>query len=101
MFPHERRSLIVQTRFWCAIALALPLAWGCGVASSEMEQSGTLPDPVASTRPLESRLTTESTAASELMLASNDVEPADTCVLEPNCCGDLDCAPAPCPIFCL
>jgi hypothetical protein len=103
MFTHEKHSLFGQTRFfWCATALVFPLAWGCGVTPSEMEQRSTMPGPVlASTRSLESPRTVESTLASELTLASNDVELAETCELEPNCCGDLDCAPAPCPIFCL
>jgi hypothetical protein len=103
MFPHEKNSLFGQTRFfWCAIALVFPLASGCATAPSEMEQSGTLSDPLgASTQSLETTPASEFTLASESTLASNEVEPGDTCVLEPNCCGDLDCAPAPCPIFCL
>ena len=88
MFPHEKHRLSVQTRlFWCAIALVFPLASACAMAPSEMEQRG--------------NLVSESPLVSESTLASNDVEPGPVCVLEPNCCGDLDCAPAPCPIFCL
>ena len=82
----EKHTLFSRSRFFlCAIALVC----GCSVAPLETEQSRALPDPVLeSTRPLESAL------------ADDGVEIAE-CRLELDCCGNLNCAPAPCPIFCL
>jgi hypothetical protein len=84
--PPEKHALFSRSRFFlCAIALI----WGCSVAPSETEQSGALADPVLeSTRPL------------ELTLTDDKVEVAE-CELERDCCGNLNCAPAPCPIVCL
>jgi hypothetical protein len=64
----------------CTIALV----GGCNLAPLEPEQSGAVPDPV-----LESR--------SDLA----DVVEVAACELEVDCCGNLNCAPAPCPIVCL
>jgi hypothetical protein len=81
----EKHALFSRSRFFlCVIALL----WGCSVPPSETEQSGTLPEPVLESRPLESTV------------ADDDVERTE-CELEVDCCGNLNCAPAPCPIFCL
>jgi hypothetical protein len=82
----EKHPLFTRPHFFfCAIALV----WGCSVAPSETAQSRGLPDPVL-----------ESTPSLESVLADDNVESA-TCKLELDCCGNLNCAPAPCPIFCL
>jgi hypothetical protein len=82
----EKRTLFSRSRFFLC---AMVLVGGCSVAPSETEQSRALPDPVLeSTRPLASTL------------ADDNVEVA-ACELEVDCCGNLNCAPAPCPIVCL
>jgi hypothetical protein len=82
----EKHTLSSRSRFLlCAIALA----WGCHVAPSQTAQSGAYPDPaLQSTRPLESTLSEDGTELA-------------ACKLELDCCGNLNCAPAPCPIVCL
>ena len=42
----------------------------------------------------------ESTRSLQSTLADDNVEVA-VCKLELDCCGNLNCAPAPCPIVCL
>ena len=83
----EKHKLLSRSCvFLCAMALVL----GCAVYPAEPEQTSALPDPV-----LESTLPQEST------LATDDAESDDVCELEVDCCGNLNCAPAPCPVFCL
>ena len=82
----EKHTLFSRSRFFlCAIALVC----GCSLAPSETGQSRALPDPVL-----------ESTRSLESAPAARDVEVA-ACELEVECCGNLNCAPAPCPIVCL
>jgi hypothetical protein len=73
----EKHTWFSQSRFFlCALALA----WGCNVAPSNTE--------VLESTPLESTL------------PDDNVEVA-ACELEVDCCGNLNCAPAPCPIVCI
>ena len=66
---------------------ALALVCGFSLASSQRSHAFTDPEQ-ASTQPLASTL------------ADDNVEVA-ACELEVDCCGNLNCAPAPCPIFCI
>ena len=75
-----------QSRFFlCAIALVC----GCSLAPSEMDETGASSDPVRA-----------SSQAVDTAPADDNVEVA-ACELEVDCCGNLNCAPAPCPIFCI
>jgi hypothetical protein len=80
----EKHTLFRQSRFFlCAIALVC----GCSLAPSETDETRALSDPV--------RASILDTAPAE-----DHVEIA-ACELEVDCCGNLNCAPAPCPIFCI
>lgn len=74
---------------WHVFLCAIALVGGCSVAPSVTEQSRALPDPAL-----------VSTPSLEPVLADEGVKVA-VCRLELDCCGNLNCAPAPCPIFCL
>lgn len=73
----------------CFVLCAMALVCGCAVDPAERETSA-LPDPVL-----------ESTLPQQSPLAADEAESNDVCELEVDCCGNLNCAPAPCPIFCL
>jgi hypothetical protein len=79
----EKHTLFTRSRFFL---YAIVLVGGCSLAPTETEQSRALTSPL-----LESTLPQESTL----------VENVAECELEVDCCGNLNCKPAPCPIFCL
>jgi hypothetical protein len=79
----EKHTLFSRSRFFlCAITLFC----GCSLAPSATEQGRA--SALESTAPLESA-------------PADDKVEAAVCELEVDCCGNLNCAPAPCPIFCL
>jgi hypothetical protein len=74
----EKHTLFTRSRFFL---YTLVLVCGCSMSPTETQQSSALSNPVLeSTLPLESTL---------------------VCELELDCCGNLNCKPAPCPIVCL